>query len=77
LLAEALDGMVVLASRPELVKDLLGHPEIGDRMGFSGPSVRGVAPEPQELEREVAHLAPVLAARYREGLGAQPPTASP
>lgn len=65
LLAEALDGSVVLASRPELVKDLLGRPEIGDRMGFAGPSVRGAAPEVKELEREVAALSQVLAVRYR------------
>jgi hypothetical protein len=65
LLAEALDGTLVLASRPELVKDLLGRPEIGDRMGFAGPSVRGVAPEVKELEREVAALSQVLAVRYR------------
>jgi hypothetical protein len=65
LVAEALDGMLLLASRPELVKDLLGRPELGDRMGFSGPSVRGVAPEVAELEREAKGLAPVLAAKYR------------
>ncbi|HKY37550.1 MAG TPA: hypothetical protein VJN18_16525 [Polyangiaceae bacterium] len=65
LVAEALDGTLVLASRPELVKDLLGRPEIGDRMGFSGPSVRGVAPEVKELEHEVAALSQVLAAKYR------------
>jgi len=65
LVAEALDGTLVLASRPALVKDLLGRPEIGDRMGFAGPSVRGVAPEVKELEREAAALSRVLAARYR------------
>jgi hypothetical protein len=65
LLADALDGMLVLASRPELVKDLLGVPELGDRMGFSGPSVRGVAPEVEELRREVNALSQVLAPRYR------------
>jgi hypothetical protein len=65
LLAEALDGMLVLASRPELVKDLLGRAELGDRMGFSGPSVRGVAPEVEELRREVTALSQVVAARYR------------
>lgn len=65
LLAEALDGSLVFASRPELVQDLLGRPEIGDRMGFSGPSVRGVAPDAEELKREVAALSQVLAARYR------------
>jgi len=62
--AETPDGALVLASRKELVKDLLGRPEIGDRLGFSGPSVRGAAPEIQELEREAEALAGLLAAKY-------------
>ena len=58
------DGMVVVASRPELVMGLLERPEIGDRLGFSGPSVRGVAPELPELEREARALARLIATRY-------------
>lgn len=64
LVAQTPDGSLVLASSPGLVKDLLVRPEIGDRLGFSGPSVRGAAPEPRELEREAAGLAGVLRARY-------------
>jgi hypothetical protein len=62
--AETPDGALVLASRKELVRDLLGRPEIGDRLGFSGPSVRGAAPEIKELEREAEALAGLLAAKY-------------
>lgn len=64
LVAQTPDGALVLASRAALVKDLLARPEIGDRLGFSGPSVRGAAPEPQELEREARALADALRARY-------------
>jgi len=64
LVAETPDAALLLASRAALVKDLLGRPEIGDRLGFSGPSVRGAAPEVKELEREVAALAPLLSAKY-------------
>lgn len=64
IVAEALDGMLVVASHPDLVKGLLGKPEIGDRLGFSGPSVRGVAPEPPELEREAQQLAQLLGVEY-------------
>jgi hypothetical protein len=65
LVAQTPDGALVLASSPQLVKDLLARPEIGDRLGFSGPSVRGAAPEPLELQREAAALAETLRARYR------------
>jgi hypothetical protein len=64
IVAQALDGMVVLASSEELVKGLLGRPEIGDRLGFSGPSVRGVAPEVPELGREAQQLAQLFAVQY-------------
>lgn len=64
IVAQALDGMVVLASREELVKGLLGRPEIGDRLGFSGPSVRGVAPEVPELGREAQQLAQLFGVKY-------------
>lgn len=64
IVAQALDGMVVVASRADLVKDLLGRPEIGDRLGFSGPSVRGVAPELPELGREAQQLAQLLGVRF-------------
>lgn len=65
LLSSTPDGALVLASRAELVRGLLERPEIGDRLGFSGPSVRGVAPEVGELEREARALASLLAARSR------------
>lgn len=65
LVAQTPDGALVLASSPQLVKDLLARPDIGDRLGFSGPSVRGAAPEPRELEREAAALAQTLRVRYR------------
>lgn len=58
------DGAVVVASRAELVKDTLGMPDLGDRLGFSGPSVRGVAPRVDELGREAATLAQRIAAKY-------------
>jgi hypothetical protein len=58
------DGAVVFASRAELVKGLLDRVDIGDRLGFSGPSVRGVAPDPEELGRESALLAQLIAAKY-------------
>lgn len=58
------EGAVVLASRAALIRDLLERPDIGDRMGFSGPSVRGTAPEPVELARETEALARVIAAKY-------------
>jgi hypothetical protein len=64
IVANALDGMLVVASQPELVKDLLGRPDIGDRLGFSGPSVRGVAPKVPELGREAQQLAQLLGVRY-------------
>jgi hypothetical protein len=64
LVAGTPDGTLVLASRAELVKDLLGRADIGDRLGFSGPSVRGVAPEVPELGREAATLAQRLTAKY-------------
>jgi hypothetical protein len=60
----AADGAVVVASDPKLVKDLLGVPDLGDRLGFSGPSVRGVAPDPEELGREASTLAQRLSAKY-------------
>jgi hypothetical protein len=64
IVAEALDGTLVVASREELVKGLLGRPDIGDRLGFSGPSVRGVAPEPPELGREAQQLAQLFGVKY-------------
>jgi hypothetical protein len=64
IVAQALDDMVVVASHPDLVKDLLGRPDIGDRLGFSGPSVRGVAPEIPELGREAQQLAQLFGAKY-------------
>jgi hypothetical protein len=54
----------VVASRPELVKGLLVMPDLGDRLGFSGPSVRGAAPEVAELGREASTLAQRLSAKY-------------
>ncbi len=64
LIASTPDGSVVVASRPEVVEGLLERPDIGDRLGFSGPSVRGTAPEPQELGREASKLAQVIATKY-------------
>ena len=64
LVAETPDGALVVASRAELVKGLLGRPDLGDRLGFSGPSVRGVAPEINELGRETSTLAQRLRAKY-------------
>jgi hypothetical protein len=64
LVAGTPDGAVVIASRPELVKDLLGRPDLGDRLGFSGPSVRGVAPKVAELGLEATTLASRIAAKY-------------
>ena len=64
LVAETDDGAVVVASKAELVKGLLGTPDLGDRLGFSGPSVRGVAPKIDELGREASTLAQRLSAKY-------------
>ena len=64
LVAGTPDGAVVIASRPELVKGLLGLPDIGDRLGFSGPSVRGGAPEIGELAREASTLGQRISAKY-------------
>lgn len=64
LVAQTPGGAVVIASRAELVKGMLGRPDIGDRLGFSGPSVRGVAPDPDELGREAATLAQRISAKY-------------
>jgi|GEM_PF-4446323 len=58
------DGAVVVASRAELIKGLLAMPDLGDRLGFSGPSVRGAAPEVSELGREVSTLVQRLSAKY-------------
>ncbi len=58
------EGALVVASRKELVKDVMGTPDIGDRLGFSGPSVRGVAPDPADLGREVSTLAQRISAKY-------------
>lgn len=57
LIAGTPDGAVVIASRKGLVEPLLEAPDIGDRLGFSGPSPRGAAPEPRELAGEAADLA--------------------
>jgi hypothetical protein len=64
LIAGTTDGSVVVASSAELVKGLLGMPDIGDRLGFSGPSVRGVAPKVDELGREASTLAQRLSSKY-------------
>lgn len=58
------EGAVVVASDARLVKDLLGTPDLGDRLGFSGPSVRGVAPKVDELSREATLLAQRLLSQY-------------
>ena len=58
------DGALVVASRAELIKGLLVMPDLGDRLGFSGPSVRGAAPEVGELGREVSTLVQRLSAKY-------------
>ena len=58
------DGSLVIASRAELMKGLLERVDIGDRLGFSGPSVRGVATEAPELGREAATLAQRIGAKY-------------
>jgi len=64
LVAKTAEGSVVVASRAELVKGLLGRPDIGDRLGFSGPSVRGVAPETVALASEAARLAQAVRSKY-------------
>lgn len=64
IVASTPQGALVIASRAALVKGLLGTPDIGDRLGFSGPSVRGVAPEPAELGREASTLAQRISAKY-------------
>lgn len=58
------DGGLVVASDGKLVEGLLGTPDIGDRLGFSGPSVRGVAPKVGELTREAGSLAELLLSKY-------------
>jgi len=58
------DGALMLASRAELIKGFLEMPDLGDRLGFSGPSVRGAAPEVGELGRETSTLVQRLAAKY-------------
>ncbi|HYP91066.1 MAG TPA: hypothetical protein VEQ59_23030 [Polyangiaceae bacterium] len=58
------DGGVVVASRAELIKGLLGVPDLGDRLGFSGPSARGTAPEVADLGKEAAALGARLSAKY-------------
>jgi len=58
------DGALLLASRAELIKGFLEMPNLGDRMGFSGPSVRGAAPEVGQLGRETSALAQRLAERF-------------
>jgi hypothetical protein len=62
--AEAASGALLVASREGLIRAHLGRPEIGDRIGFSGPSVRGTAPDIAELRREAAALGRVLAPNY-------------
>jgi hypothetical protein len=64
IVASTPEGALVVASRAELVKGLLVTPDIGDRLGFSGPSVRGVAPEPADLGREASTLAQRISAQY-------------
>jgi hypothetical protein len=58
------EGAVVVASRAELVRDTLGVPDLGDRLGFSGPSARGTAPDPADLGKEAQKLGSWLRARY-------------
>ena len=58
------EGALVVASSERLVKGLLGTPDIGDRLGFSGPSVRGVAPKLDELSREATLLAQRILSKY-------------
>jgi hypothetical protein len=58
------DGALVVASRAELVQGLLAMPDLGDRLGFSGPSVRGAAPKVDELSREASNLTQRLSAKY-------------
>jgi len=58
------DGSLVVASRADLVKGLLGRADLGDRLGFSGPSVRGVAPEVAELGREISTFVQRFSAKY-------------
>ena len=64
LVAGTHDGAVVVASRPERVRDLLGVPDLGDRLGFSGPSARGTAPDVADLGKEATQLGGYLSARY-------------
>jgi len=64
LVAGTPDGAIVLTSRAALVKGLLGAPDIGDRLGFWGPSERGAAPEVGELGREASTLAQRISAKY-------------
>ncbi|HXK19632.1 MAG TPA: hypothetical protein VNG33_17600 [Polyangiaceae bacterium] len=64
LVAGTPDGAIVVASRAALVSGLLGAPDIGDRLGFWGPSERGAAPEVGELGSEASTLARRIAANY-------------
>jgi hypothetical protein len=64
IVAKTEEGALVVASSERLVKGLLGMPDIGDRLGFSGPSVRGVAPKVDELGREATQLAQRLLSQY-------------
>jgi hypothetical protein len=64
LVAGTPDGAIVVASRAALVSGLLGAPDIGDRLGFWGPSERGAAPEVGELGSEASTLARRIAAKY-------------
>jgi hypothetical protein len=64
IVAKTEEGALVVASSERLVKGLLGVPDIGDRLGFSGPSVRGVAPKVDELSREATQLAQRLLSQY-------------
>lgn len=64
LVAGTPDGAIVVATRAQLVSGLLGAPDIGDRLGFWGPSERGAAPEVGELGREASGLARRISAIY-------------
>jgi hypothetical protein len=64
IVASTEEGAVVVASDERLVKGLLGTPDLGDRLGFSGPSVRGIAPKVDELGREATLLAQRLLSQY-------------
>lgn len=64
IVAKTEEGALLVASSEQLVKGLMATPDLGDRLGFSGPSVRGVAPQVDELSREATQLAQRLLSQY-------------